>query len=55
VVTLAANRFLPQRELHGFELQKFYDGQDAKNAILRRVAEDLMKQGIRAQRGDEPR
>jgi hypothetical protein len=54
-VTLAASGRYPQRELHGLDLLRYWDGVEAKNAILRRIAEDMKKHRIHAQRGDEPR
>ena len=54
-VTLAASKVYPQRELHGRELVRWYEREDARKAILRGIGEKLLKHGIRNQRGDEPR
>jgi hypothetical protein len=52
-VTIVATWREPQHELHGRKLQQFYEREDARRAIFRRIADDMMKHGIRAQRGDE--
>jgi len=54
-VTLGATNRHPQRELHGRELNRFYEQRNARKAWLTQLVKDFQANGIKAQRGDEPR
>jgi hypothetical protein len=54
-VTLSATFKHPQRELHGRELNRFYEERRERRAMFERIKAQLLAKGIQSQRGDEPR